>query len=107
MFVCGSVSVSIAMRQFYYQQKELSLSKQEFDLLFYLMQNPNQICTYEQILADVWGCQSSEQSDSKLIRLALFRLRKKLKKQRVSCFAIVTVRGIGICLKTSSQIETK
>lgn len=107
MFVCGSVSVSIAMRQFYHQQKELSLSKQEFDLLFYLIQNPNQICTYEQILADVWGCQSSEQSDSKLIRLTLCRLRKKLKKQRVSYFAIVTVRGIGLCLKTSLQIETK
>lgn len=107
MFTCGLVSVSIAMRQLYHQQKEISLSKLEFDLLCYLIQNPNQICTYEQILANVWDYQSHEQADTKIIRLTLCRLRKKLDEHCVSCFAIVTVRGIGICLKTSSQIETK
>jgi DNA-binding response OmpR family regulator len=83
-------------RQVYYDNQEIELTAKEFDLLEYLMRYPNQVFTYEQILADVWGCKKF--GNSNVIQVYIRYLRIKL-KARGAKQLIHTVRGVGYALR--------
>lgn len=104
--ICGSLSINIALRQVHNQQQEVYLSKLGFNLFLYLVQNANKLCTYEQLLTDVWHYPKSSKQDAKIVRLALSRLREKLGNCPQNSFTFVTVREVGIYFKTSEPIET-
>lgn len=103
---CGSLFINPTLRQVHNHDQAICLSKLEFDLLLYLVQQANQICAYEQLLADVWNHQPCQTTDPTIVRLALCRLRKKLGHHPQNPFTFVTVREVGVYFKTSAQIET-
>lgn len=103
---CGSLAINPALRQVHNQAQSIYLSKLEFDLLLYLVQHANQICSYEQLLKEVWGHQPCHDPDATIVRLALCRLRKKLDHHPQNPFTLVTVREAGVYFKTSEPIET-
>jgi two-component system, OmpR family, response regulator CiaR len=74
----------------------LKLTIKEYELLFYLMQNKEQILTRDQIFQRVWGPES-ETTDA-IVDLYIHYLRKKLSPFDYERL-IRTVRGVGYMLK--------
>jgi DNA-binding response OmpR family regulator len=68
------------------------LSHREFVLLSHLMQRADQVCSREELLADVWGYQFDPGSN--VVDVYVRRLRSKLDGLR----RIETVRNVGYCL---------
>jgi PAS domain S-box-containing protein len=71
----------------------LKLSPTEFRLLRQLASHPNQAMTREDLLRDVW--QHDFMGDSRLVDMAINRLRAKIEDDPRDPSLIVTVRGIG------------
>jgi two-component system response regulator MprA len=76
----------------------IELTAQEFDLLEFLMRNPRQVLTREQIYDKVWGYDF--EGESNVIEVYIRYLRAKLETPGYSKL-IHTVRGVGYVLKES------
>ena len=74
--------------------RELRLSRKEFDLLHALMQRPGDIVTRADLMLDVW--QTTFWSSSKTIDVHLGWLRRKLDDDPGSPALITTIRGVGL-----------
>lgn len=74
----------------------IELTATEYDLLEYLMSNPRQVLTRDQILEKVWGYDFG--GDSNIIEVYVRYLRLKLEANHESRL-IQTVRGVGYVLK--------
>jgi DNA-binding response OmpR family regulator len=74
----------------------LDLSRKEFDLLFYLMQHPNQVLSKTQIYENVWGWDAD--GSEKAVEVYVHSLRNKLAKNG-RAHLIQTKRGVGYILK--------
>jgi DNA-binding response OmpR family regulator len=72
-----------------------TLSHREFLLLQHLMHRADQVCSRDELLADVWGYQFDPGSN--VVDVYVRRLRSKLDGLR----RIETVRNVGYCLCTS------
>lgn len=72
--------------------KEIELSKKEFELLYKLLSSPNQIFTKEQLLDAIWGQDSFSTEDT--VKTHISKLRK-LCAPFADKFKIMTVRGLG------------
>ena len=68
----------------------------EFDLLEYLMSNPRQVFTRDQILEKVWGYDFI--GDSNVIEVYIRYVRIKLEENNEKRL-IHTVRGVGYVLR--------
>ena len=73
--------------------EEVSLTPTEFRLLLELARRPGQVFTRELLLERVWGY--SYLGDSRLVDVAIQRLRAKLATEQASTDLIQTVRGVG------------
>ncbi|HMJ36246.1 MAG TPA: response regulator transcription factor [Baekduia sp.] len=69
----------------------VSISDREFLLLQHLMSHAGDVCTREEILADVWGC--SFDPATNVVDVYVGRLRSKL-----GAYAVETVRNVGYCV---------
>jgi len=72
----------------------IELTRQEFDLLYYLMQNHGMVLTYKQIYRRVWG-RDYEDAEREVLRNAVWRLREKLKVGNDGMEYIKTVTDVG------------
>ena len=68
--------------------KEISLPKKEFELLFFLAQNPNKVFTRDDLLQNIWGADVYV-----LSRTVDVHIRKVREKIGEDCIA--TVKGFG------------
>ena len=84
------IKIDFKGRVLYIDNKEVSITPKEFDLLKYFVENPNTAITREQILNKVWGYDYF--GDDRTIDTHIKILRNKLGKYRD---IIVTVRSIG------------
>jgi two-component system, OmpR family, response regulator ArlR len=76
----------------------LDLTKTEYQLLVYLLENKNQILTREQILNAVWGYEYF--GDSNVVDVYIRYVRNKLNDGLTEKY-ITTIRGIGFIMKDS------
>ena len=72
---------------------EVALTRTEFDLLSELAQHPGQVFTRETLLDRVWGYDYL--GDSRLVDVAIGRLRAKVEADPAIPALIQTVRGAG------------
>lgn len=72
--------------------KEKNLTKREFDLLKYLLEHKNQVCTRENIIRDVWDIHF--EYDTGVIDVFMNALRKKL-GLKAGEGILKTIRGVG------------
>ncbi|MCY6369274.1 response regulator transcription factor [Clostridium ganghwense] len=79
-----------------YNGEEIDLTKTEFDLLKYLMENQNIALTREQILDKVWGF--DYMGDTNIVDVYIRYLRTKIDNKYNEKF-IYTIRGVGYLLK--------
>ena len=89
------MTISHEERRLVIDGEELSLTKKEFDLLWYLMSNANQIFTREALLAAVW--EDDVLVVDRTIDVNINRLRKKLGSYGNN---IITKSGCGYGFKT-------
>jgi two-component system response regulator RegX3 len=69
------------------------LSRKEFDLLYYLMENVGRALPRDRIIEEVWG--SDYFGDTRTLDVHIKRLRDKLESEPHSPKHLLTVRGVG------------
>lgn len=89
----GDLEVNCREMKAYKGEEEIFLSKREFQLLLYFLENPRQITSKEQILSGVWDV-DGQFVDDNTVPVTISRLKKKVAG---SCPAeyIKNVRGMG------------
>lgn len=83
-----------------YQNKEIELSKTEFELLKYLMENKGIVLSRKKIIDYVWGYHYL--GDTNIIDVYIRYLRNKI-DQKFNISFIHTVRGVGYLFKEYEQ----
>jgi two-component system, OmpR family, response regulator MtrA len=89
----GPLSIDLAGRTVTRDGREIPLTRTEFDLLVELAQRPGQVLSRDQLLDRVWGYDYL--GDSRLVDVAIGRLRSKVEPGAVEPELILTVRGSG------------
>ena len=89
----GPLAIDLAGRTVSRDGVEIPLTRTEFDLLTELAQRPGQVLTRDQLLDRVWGYDYL--GDSRLVDVAIGRLRSKIEEDPVNPRLILTMRGSG------------
>ncbi len=86
----GDIEINPLSQQVFIENKEISLTPKEYDLLNFLAQNPERVYTRDQLLNNVWGYEYF--GDFRTVDTHIKQLRDKLGKCRQH---IHTVWGTG------------
>jgi two-component system response regulator MtrA len=89
----GPREIDVAGRSVTRDGRDVPLTRTEFDLLVELTQRPGQVLTRDQLLDHGWGYDYL--GDSRLVDVAIGRLRAKVERDPVNPELILTVRGSG------------
>lgn len=89
----GDFHVDLQTRIVLVRGREVRLTPKEFDLLVYLAKHPNRVITHRNLLAAVWGANSTEQPE--YLRVFINHLRNKLEPDDNSPKYILTEPWVG------------
>jgi two-component system, OmpR family, response regulator MtrA len=89
----GPLTVDVAGRSVERDGREIPLTRTEFDLLVELARRPGQVLTRDVLLDRVWGYDYL--GDSRLVDVAIQRLRAKVESDPANPSLLLTVRGAG------------
>jgi two-component system response regulator MtrA len=89
----GPLRIDTAGRTVSRDGSDVALTRTEFDLLAELAQHPGQVFTRETLLDRVWGYDYL--GDSRLVDVAVGRLRAKVEADPAMPALVLTVRGAG------------
>ena len=93
--VYGSLKLDINGKKLYKNDKEISLTKTEYNLFCLLLLNKEIVVSREKILEEVWGFDYD--GEEKIVDVYINALRKKIDDEKEKY--IHTVRGFGYVLK--------
>ena len=88
----GNITLDKSKFQVFIDNKEVSLTQREFELLEYLIKNKGQVCTRTNIIEDVWDIHF--EYDTGVIDVFMNSIRKKLNLTKDQDL-IKTIRGVG------------
>jgi DNA-binding response OmpR family regulator len=94
----GDLALDLRTRRVTRAEREIELSRREFDLLAYLMRHPGQVLSRTQILDAVWG--HDFDSETKVVETYVSTVRRKL-SDGAAAAPIETVRNAGYRLLDS------
>lgn len=86
------------MMRFLLDEKPLSLTPQQFQLLTYLYQHAGQVCSREGCAAAIWGHDYDPGLDAAALDRAIANLRQALRQVDPDADLIQTRRGLGYLL---------
>jgi two-component system, OmpR family, response regulator MtrA len=89
----GHLAIDTSGRTVRSGDEEIPLTRTEFDLLAELAQRPGHVLNRDQLLDRVWGYDYL--GDSRLVDVAIGRLRAKVERDPANPELILTVRGSG------------
>lgn len=89
----GDVEVDLTRRVVLKKGDELKLTRAEYNLLTYFLQNPDRALTRDLILNSVWGYESFPHT--RTVDAHVVRLRQKLERDPSSPRYFLTVHGVG------------
>ena len=96
--VSGGVEIDKNTCAVYKGGEEVLLSKLEYKLLLYLMENKNHVLSKEQILNHIWD-NEGKYVDNNTVSVNISRLRTKIEEDAGSPRLIKTIHGIGYIWK--------
>lgn len=96
--VTGSLTIDQNTCKVWKHGEEIQLSKLEYRLLRYLIENKNHILSKEQILEKIWDC-DGKYVDNNTVSVNISRLRTKIEEDVSKPTRIKTVHGIGYIWK--------
>ncbi|GAA4073176.1 response regulator transcription factor [Flavobacterium cheonanense] len=88
----SNIKVDLSKYQVFVDDKEVSLTQREFELLVYLIKNKGNVCTRVQIIEDIWDIHF--EYDTGVIDVFMNAIRKKLNLSKEND-CIKTIRGVG------------
>jgi len=80
-------------RRVYIHGKELNLTPKEFDILLFLMENPNRVYSKDELFERVWGLEALGDGDTVVVHVR--RLREKIEPDPQYPQYVETVWGAG------------
>ena len=86
----GEIKLIVKKRVVYVNDRQVSLTQKEFDLLKLLMENANNVVDREMMLEEVWGVEHSMETRTIAMHIKSIRQKLDLKKEN-----IITIRGMG------------
>ena len=89
-----NLEVNEEKRKLVIDEKEISLTKKEYELIKYFILNNNIVLSRKRLLNDLWGYDYNR--DTRIVDVYIFNLRRKLKGSKAE---IEASRGIGYILK--------
>jgi two-component system, OmpR family, response regulator MtrA len=89
----GPLSIDVAGRTVAREGEDIPLTRTEFDLLVELTRHAGQVLTRDVLLDRIWGYDYL--GDSRLVDVAMQRLRAKVEPEPANPTLLVTVRGAG------------
>ena len=96
--IIGNLSMNLLTREVIMQGDAIDLTKTEYDLLEYLMQNRGIVLTRDQIIEQVWGYDYI--GDTNVLDVYIRYLRNKV-DYPYETKLIHTIRGVGYTMKES------
>lgn len=99
-FEHGPLRLSLVHNRAWVADQELRLTATEFRLLALLVRRAGSVLTHEFLLDSVWG--TSGQDDVAALRVALTRLRHKLRAAQFDTDCIRTYPGVGYMLERAA-----
>jgi DNA-binding response OmpR family regulator len=87
-----SLQMDLPARRVELSGEPLSLTRLEFDLLRYFLENPDRVISREELLDEVWA--DNEERGGKTVNVAVNRLKKKIENDPEHP-TIEAVRGVG------------
>lgn len=97
-FSVAELKVDLARRQVLVRDKEVHLTPIEYKLLAALVRHAGRVITHRQLLREVWGPNSSDQTQ--YLRVYMGQLRHKLEQNPSRPQFLTTEPGVGYRLKT-------
>ncbi|MBZ5736403.1 response regulator transcription factor [Nocardioides sp. TRM66260-LWL] len=88
-----AMRLSIATREIWVDDRDVALTRTEFDLLATLAAAPRRVFTRRQLVDDVWG--EGWGGDEHIVDVHITHLRRKISDDATSPRFIDTVRGVG------------
>jgi len=89
----GDLAIDIVEHTVMRGEREIPLTRLEFDLLVALAREPGRVFSRETLLIEVWGYRNS--TDTRLVNVHIQRLRAKIEHDPENPTIILTVRGVG------------
>jgi DNA-binding response OmpR family regulator len=80
--------------------QDVKLPRKEFELLVFLVKNPNRVFSRNELIERIWGWDF--EGEDRVVDLYIKRLREKLTKAGIQSISIKTVWGVGYQLEASS-----
>ncbi len=100
VFQAGDLRVDFTKRQVCVRDVEVHLTPIEYNLLAVLVRYAGRVVTHRQLLKEVWGAHSTEQSH--YLRIYMHQLRRKLESDPAKPEFLLTEPGVGYRLKDDS-----
>lgn len=89
----GGLKIDFATYEVFVRGKPVKLTLKEFELLRFLVQNPNRVLSRDQLLDRVWGGETFV--TPRTVDVHIRRLRKAIEKDDSRPRWILTLRGVG------------
>ena len=93
MLTIGSISLDLDARNAYRSGELVDLTAKEFDVIEFLMRNPNRVYSREALLDTIWAYEYK--SDIRTVDVHIRRLREKLECNPAEPNYIMTKWGVG------------
>ncbi|EKF50826.1 response regulator transcription factor [Lactococcus garvieae] len=89
-----NLSINKSSHKVYVFEKEIVMTKKEFQLLLFLMEHPNRVWSKESLFEQIWDMDIFD-TDVATVVVHVKRIREKLKKAGLATIPIETVWGVG------------
>lgn len=92
--VDSGLTVHPSKRRVFSNNSEVTLTRKEYDILIYFLQNLNHVLTFTQLFEHVWK-EPDYGTGQDVVSHHVRSLRRKLRLNETSSYQIRSVRGIG------------
>ncbi|SFL57389.1 DNA-binding response regulator, OmpR family, contains REC and winged-helix (wHTH) domain [Gracilibacillus orientalis] len=93
----SGLTINYHARRVYVHDRELTFTAKEYDLLYFLATNPNQVFTKEHLLEKIWGFDAI--GDSSTVTVHIRKIREKIEQDPSKPTYVETVWGVGYRFK--------
>jgi len=93
-----NIEVRLNQRKIFRDQQEIPLTKTEYEIFLYLLQNPNRVLTYTQIYERIWK-EPDYGEARKLVSHHVQSIRRKMNLEKDSGIYLRCIREVGYSLE--------
>lgn len=97
LILAGTLSIDKQDRRVFVEENEAFLTQKEFDLLLFLVENPNRVFSKEELFEKIWGYDAL--SDASTVTVHIARVREKIETNPERHKYVETVWGLGYRFK--------